>query len=174
MKHAMIDLETLGTKPGCKIASIGACLFGPEGVDYKSTFHHRIHLMTSPGIIEPATVLWWMEQSAAAREELRGDDHFDIAVTDQNFGFVSWWRESGATTIWAAPVHFDVPILEAAMGYRRVPWTHRDVRDARTVYSITGIWPDRTVGEAHNALDDATNQAEALVKALNKIGWPVE
>ena len=31
MSDVMLDLETWGTRPGCAIRSIGACVFNPNG-----------------------------------------------------------------------------------------------------------------------------------------------
>ena len=45
MIHVMCDLETLGRRPGCKLLSIGAVVFGPKGLG--AEFYEDCLLYTS-------------------------------------------------------------------------------------------------------------------------------
>lgn len=69
--HIMLDLETLGTQPGCAILSIGAVAFSPEAGAIASTepFYVEISLeSTLPRFgVEAGTLRWWLEQGAATR-----------------------------------------------------------------------------------------------------------
>src|ERR1700721_3055421 len=69
MNHVMADIETLGTRPGSVILSIGAVAFdhrqglGPE-------FHVKINQQSSEraGLtVDKGTLAWWMRQSPEAR-----------------------------------------------------------------------------------------------------------
>ena len=82
MSHAMIDIETLGTKPGCIIQSIGAVLFDPFGKPVEMyPFYRNISKQSclDIGLTEdPNTVKWWSEQSDIAKTHLL-HDQVDIA-----------------------------------------------------------------------------------------------
>lgn len=162
--HVMLDLETLGTKPGCPIVSIGACTFDREGVgDY---FYRKIDISSTNLKAEPETIKWWLKQSAEAREAFEGGIPHKRA-TDE---FKVWWLDNGCRYVWSHGASFDPPVLTAAIDI--APWKFWDIRDTRTLYELAGIQPDRKTGTAHNALDDAINQAKAAIGAINKLGWP--
>ena len=79
LKHCMLDIETLGTGTHAAIKSIGALTFDPmtsQVMDVRDTraFHRLIDLSKSKhaGVIDAATVDWWMMQSEAARKALFG------------------------------------------------------------------------------------------------------
>lgn len=74
MNHCMIDLETMGTSPGCAIASIGAVIFDPERPHDGSTapeFYAVVDLASCQSVgltMDAGTVYWWLTQSQKARE----------------------------------------------------------------------------------------------------------
>jgi hypothetical protein len=166
----MIDIETLGTTPGAAILSIGAVVFGPEGLG--DTFYAPVLLTSCIAVgltIDPNTVAWWMQQSDEARKAAFRDDA--DSVSDVLEQFTCWFGLVGAERPWCHGATFDVPLLEAA--YKacgmRAPWRFYDVRDTRTLYDLAGVKVDRTKGTHHNALDDACAQAEAAAEAMRII-----
>lgn len=165
MTNIMVDLETLGTKPGCAILSIGAVAFSQDGLG--TEFYASISNPT--GNIEAGTVLWWLNQSEDARYAARsGKEEHGFAI----YRFHTWFKEQGGKHFWCHGATFDEPILRAAAGMEvDPPWKFWDVRCTRTLYALSGISPSRAVGY-HNALDDAKGQAVAAVASLNKLGWP--
>ena len=173
MNHIMLDLETLGTTPGCIVASIGACVFDPSGVG--AAFYTAVDICASPGLVaDPGTVRWWMGQSEEARMVFKDPERkpLDLALA----AFAEWVRDVNGTFVWCHGASFDAPLLEAAYKVRnmRPPWEFYDVRDTRTLYHVSGVYPVRGASTHHNALSDAQAQAEAAIKALNAIGWPAE
>ena len=95
----MIDIETLGTTPGCVVTSIGACTFSPtDGTAGLQTFYDRIDISDAVGaglVIEPDTVIWWMGQDADSRAELtRTDGRSTLSDALDNLG--EWFTEVGA------------------------------------------------------------------------------
>lgn len=167
--HVMLDLETLGKEPGCAILSIGAVAFSRAGLgsSFYCTIEHPV------GRIDSETVLWWLQQSEAARAALFAAprlNHFDAVAR-----FRDWFRGIGARYLWSHGAGFDEPIFRNAF-LSKPPWSYRDVRCARTLYRLAGL-SSKDFGDpaaAHDALADATAQALAAVAALNKIGWPAE
>lgn len=165
----MLDLETLGTKPGCPVLSFGAVAFDPYAGKLGNEFYRKLDLETElprgARHVSAATVKWWFQQSAEAQREAFSGTYPAFIVASM---FGDFWREENAEFIWANGPTFDVAVWEAAAGY--APWSFRAPRDCRTIYDLAGIWPDRTKGTFHNALDDARNQAEAVIKCYAKLG----
>ena len=75
------------------------------------------------------------------------------------------------TLIWAHGASFDPPILESAyLAFKaKAPWKYSALRDTRTIYELANYYPDRTKGTHHNALDDAKNQALAVIEAHKRL-----
>lgn len=173
--HAMIDTETLGTKPGAALLSIGAVMFGPTGLG--ETFYAPVLLESCVGVgltIDPATVMWWMRQGDEARAAAFCADAAPLWQVLS--AFFDWFVAQRAKHPWCHGATFDVPILEAAFKAcdMAAPWEFWNVRDTRTLYDLAGVKVDRGAGTHHNALDDARNQAEAAVKAMNILKARVE
>lgn len=176
--HVMLDLETLGTKPGCAIVSIGACVFNMDGVQEK--FYNIIDVTKPFGrrhlALDPSTIVWWMNQSQEARAVFADKDR--VSTYEAITGFRNWWVDkelkylSDAHYIWCHGAGFDAPILESAydaIGHT-APFKFYNVRDTRTLYALTIISPNRSKGTHHNALDDAIAQAEAVIAGYKALG----
>lgn len=167
MSDVMIDTETLGTRPGAAILSIGAVMFGPDGLG--ETFYAPIDLAscaTAGLLIDPATVLWWVQQSDEARAAAfpAGAAPLQQVLLE----FQAWFVAQEARYPWCHGATFDVPLLDAAFKVCGLtpPWEFWNVRDTRTLYDVAGVKVDRKSGTHHHALDDAINQAEAAARAL--------
>lgn len=166
--RVMIDIETLGTDPGCVIVSTGAVRFGVEsGVTDELFVSVDIESCQDYGLeIDGGTLAWWLGQSAEAREQLRGGDGLEDALREFRT-FVA-----DADEIWANSPAFDCEILRAgfdAVGLE-VPWRYYEERDYRTLRETLPHWPDREQDSvSHNAVDDARYQAECLAEALQEV-----
>lgn len=170
--HVMLDLETLGTKPGCPILSIGAVVFNTSQFYLTATnFNAAIEadtqsLMDSP---DESTLSWWSEQSEEAREAaFNSPDAQPLQLVLTNF---SAWLVSLTQTpedrifIWGNGATFDEPILkEAYKRYDLEPvWTFRDSMCFRTLKELgkmLGVKEPEFTGVKHNALCDAAHQAK--------------
>lgn len=172
---AMIDLETLGTTPGCFILSVGAVAFDPLNaiMDENRTFYCKVSMdFNSYGLtIDPKTVKWWLGRDEDARMEFV-DDKEALPLLDVMREFHHWYREMSCSKIWSHGASFDVPIWEEAS--RRVglivPWHHRDIRDTRTIFDLIDIVVQHRAGVKHHALDDAIAQAEAIIRGYVQLG----
>jgi DNA polymerase III epsilon subunit-like protein len=164
----MVDLETLGTEPGAAILSVGAVVFDRDGVG--ETFHASVDLESCQeyGLdIDAATLMWWLQQSAAAREVLHGGDDLDDVLA----AFVRWYRARNADELWANSPIFDVSILDRACARAGVtaPWSFWELRDYRTL-SAVDIAPDLDQeGTDHDALADARHQARVAAATLDRL-----
>lgn len=173
MKDVMIDLETMGTRAGCAIVSIGAVDFDLDTGKIKKRFYSTIRLQTSldAGLfVESDTVAWWLTQNEAARKEIAEAKTSLLNALNQFSNFLGDFSEHCAT-VWSHGASFDIPVLEAAYAAlrMRLPWSYSNVRDTRTIFDLAGVRPDRSKGTKHIALDDAVAQAEAVAKAYKKL-----
>jgi DNA polymerase III epsilon subunit-like protein len=160
MTHIMVDLETLGTKPGCAIASVGACKFTLDGVS--DTFYRIVNVGAGANqhptwpALDARTVEWWMGQPDEARK-IFTDTSARRHIVEVLHDFKEWCG-SDRVLLWGHGAAFDGPILEAAydaLWPGNCPWKFYDLRDTRTLYALADVAPDRTAGTHHNALDDA-------------------
>jgi DNA polymerase III epsilon subunit-like protein len=174
-KHTMIDLETLGTSPGCVILSIGAVFFdkrlglGDEFytvVNTESCLAHKLHVLQS-------TVDWWAGQSEEAKTVLaladaKGSAPLPAALEELN----KFILKGTGTRIWGNGADFDNAILSAAYYNTGVKpaWQPYNGRCYRT---IKNLYPGQRMGKKrqgthHNALDDAKSQADHLIELAIK------
>lgn len=168
--HLMIDLETLGTRPGCAIRSIGAVGFDPRGTECGRGFYANITLESclEAGLhVDPATEAWWAQQSQEARDRLEQDQRPLREVAEE---LEQRFRSSGLEQVWSHGAGFDVPIWEAALHAlgMRAPWKFWDVRDTRTLFWMSGF-DMRSIPRAgvhHDALADARHQARCVQEAI--------
>ncbi len=171
--HIMLDMEFMSLAKDAAIASIGAVRFDPEIGNMEDTFYQVVNLKSAQragGRIDADTVMFWLQQSEAARSTLYSDESILIEPALRNFA--AWLREKPLEGLWGNGSDCDNVILEGA--YLRLgmtpPWTYRDNRCYRT---LRGIFPqiqaDITVGVAHHALDDAKYQAHHLCKIWKHI-----
>lgn len=158
----MLDLETLGTKPGSVIVAIGAVKFGQGKI--LQTFYERVDAESCVDCglkIDASTVMWWLKQSEEARMEICKDGEPLSMVLDM-FGD---WLGGQDTEIWGNGANFDNNLLAAAYDITGIPlpWKFSNDRCYRTVKNLhPEILIPRT-GTHHNALDDATSQAMHLM-----------
>ncbi len=179
MPHVMLDIETLGTAPGSTILSIGAIAFLPTGVVPGASFHRVIHRAscTDAGLTEDrATLDWWGRQSMESAKLLSQaySDETSAPIVEVLWDFKQWLKRVEMQTIWGNGAAFDNALVSTAarkcgFGAKGL-WSHRRDRCYRTLAGIVqGIKLER-VGTYHNALDDATTQAQHLCKILHATG----
>lgn len=174
--HVMLDIETLGTRPGSMITAIGACTFGP-GVPRaaRRTLYLRPTLddQARAGMsIDPATVLWWLGQGDDARAALCHRD--DMPLLSALLSLRSFLLDAtdGAEhlQIWCHGPSFDAVLIERAWYRLRCggePWSYRELRCLRTLLGLAGLsMRDFPAAVAHDALADAMAQADAAEVAL--------
>lgn len=163
----MLDLETLGTKPGSVIVAIGAVKFG-EGTIH-DRFYERVDAQSCVTLglkMDVFTVRWWMKQSEEARTELlQPGTHLSKAL----LRFSEWigldWQD---VEIWGNGSDFDNPMLAAAYDAAGVntPWKFWNNRCYRTLKNLFPLVPMHRSGTHHHGLHDAESQAYHLMDIL--------
>jgi hypothetical protein len=185
----MLDLETLGTFPGCAVLAVGAVLFevDPFKLDDPyielDRFYRTVDLKDSVNRgfrIEPETLMWWLREDnrAALGDQFLDPQPLNEVLTDFARFFLSTERTcpegnpfvtGEVQTIWSCGASFDLPIL--GWCYRAfgspIPWTHKHERCHRTMRELFGVGLEPAqVGTTHNAADDAEFQARHLARIL--------
>lgn len=171
-KNVMIDLETLGTKPGCFILSIGACTFGDGPAIERAKFYTTIGLQSQANAgleIDTDTLSWWVKQDTAVmREAFSGTEDIKAAL----ISFSLWLHSLNVTpVVWGNAASFDLKILEAAYDAcgLEVPWSHRNEMCFRTLKKVFDEIDEPTFfGDKHNALADAIHQAVWAERMLHR------
>lgn len=181
MNHVMIDLETMGLRPGSMILSIGAIRFDPRADGIPAgcpTFHRGIDISTATGSIDPATLKWWFSQSPTVVANMGGVLN-SPDVLDERLALnllACFITEVADTKVWSNGANMDIAILSEhydAAGFKR-PWHYRNVRCYRTLMSEFGNDDDMAPYHArkgHDALDDAAAQALSLQRLYWRKGW---
>lgn len=169
----MFDLETLDTKPSAVILSLGAVKFDPKqkGIDPNAdrlSMRLEIDPQTSMGrTVSDDTIAWWATQSKEAQEAAFSEEgRVSIEHAVDLFHKFVWNSER----VWSQG-SFDVNIMEhlyTSIG-KPYAWQYWQVRDSRTLFDFVDGNMDRT--KHHDAVEDAIAQAEAVQRALRKIGW---
>lgn len=173
----MLDIETLGTKPGAVVLAAGCVAFDRETGEEKDVFYTGIGVVDSRkhGLyIDPETMLWWFKQSPEAQRAAFIDcPRYPLKRAVEEFK--EWWikNQTKDNCVWCQGLDFDVPIWSRAMAAvdERPPWSFWNVRDTRTVYDLAELDYQSVprVGVEHNALADARHQVRCLRMALERL-----
>lgn len=172
MKHVMLDLETMGTSPGCAIVSIGAVQFDLATGALGRKFYCSIDVNTciEAGLkIEGDTLMWWVKQSDYARAKLQEDPKNLAAALYQ---FKMFIEQNELTIVWGNSASFDCGILAAC--YRAlklsVPWMYIHEKCYRTIVKLfPSNQPKKDSAKAHDPIYDCEYQISVLCSTWKKI-----
>ena len=181
MNNIMLDLETLGSKPGCIVAAIGAVEFG-FGAMNTPVMGRQFYIRIDPrdaqkhGLtLDADTFLWWLNNSQQARQELTNANACPLlrALGEFEDFYKSIDTDDGKPArLWGNGSDFDQPILAANYEAAKMkqPWSHYQNRCYRTLKNLC-----RTIkieiGDAdrHHALEDAKAQARHALKIAEEM-----
>ncbi len=172
--HLMVDLETMGKKPGAPIVSIGAVFFAPSSGKTGAEFYQVINLESSMSFgarPDASTILCWLKQSPEARSAIVVDDTVGLVeALEQFLDFLAENAANGSKTVqlWGNGSSFDCSLLEAAFELADTPfpiphWNYRDVRTVVELGKAVGLNSRYDIpfeGDQHNALADARHQVK--------------
>lgn len=180
----MLDIETLGKRNDTIILTIGAQLFDPSVRGWETRQQRHIHTgdLYDPYInikvdvdeqealgrtTDQETLDWWAKQSTAAQED---SFSLDDRISLRDSLLLLTLLAEPCKRIWSKGPVFDIVILEHAFTQvgLPVPWKFWNVRDARTVYSLTPKIKNLTNG--HLAIEDCRNQIMMLQESFEILG----
>ena len=181
----VLDLETLGTRPGCVILEIGACAVDPDTGRIAANFSRRLDEAFDgdrPFTEDMRkTIDWWHGPETAAtyytliRRGSPGmfpakprDPRVDLTAFGEWFKKQTESCDPKRVRIWANGPSFDIAILQAAYDRYGVgrPWICCQERCVRTALEQAAYergsvsWLER--GPRHRALNDARHEARKL------------
>ena len=180
--HIMVDIETLGTSPGCAIVEIG--MVCAEWTHYKGEWRWTSWsvpvALHADSQVDPITLQWWHADAGRTLHLnglLNSDKrmHEEDAVKQLCKYLRGWVYESGkAVRLWSKG-NFDFPILAHAITKHypgEVPWAYWEVLDLRTMLAVAGTLgiqlPDRSEDcIVHSALGDARHQMSQLLTIID-------
>lgn len=183
-KHAMIDIETLGRRPGAPVLSIGVVWFDPENNRWKPKhkgFYVKFDFKEVADIcregLDVETIAWWMKQGDAARHELIDDTSTTplvpgLEALSQFLTHHSESKDLRDVYVWGNSNLFDLGIIQYLYDYfgLDVPWHYSRDMNCRTIEwmakTFFGIDRPKMEGTAHNALDDARHQARYITQMV--------
>lgn len=179
-RDIMVDIETLGTRPGSIILSIGAVAFTP-GEGLGAAFHQIINTDSCrvAGLTEdPATVKWWDDQSPEAQRTRTEAGTAPNRLPDALAAFEEFCREhaeEGDLRLWGNGSDFDNVLIIAAYEacQSKPPWRFYNSRCYRTLKNLAPAIRLHRTGTHHNALDDARSQAEHACRLLTALNTAV-
>lgn len=160
-KHLMLDIETMGNESFSCITSIAAVEFDIETGKTGNEFYTNIDLQSCVDlglIMNPSTILWWMQQNDEARKDLV--ERPTISICEALVKFSSFCNKE--YEIWGNSPRFDCGILQNAYNKANIniPWDFRKERCVRTLVSFAPNIKQNCnyVGTKHNALVDCHYQ----------------
>jgi len=164
----MVDIETLGSRPGAAIVSIGAVVFTADAVVSEWECNVSAHAAQLEGLkFDADTILWWMRQSDSARAATfttRALSTFEALTQLATFA-----ADENVVDYWSHGATFDLVLLNEASLITGAPQLVKDfrrARDTRTLFELVDVNPKTFMGTgtAHNAVDDARAQALAVIE----------
>lgn len=181
LNDLMVDIETLGTKPGAVILSVAAVRFNIETGETGEIFNEKIDIgscLDAGLVINADTLKWWMTQNEEARNKVFGVNQNPrdfISLENALTKFSYFATKIPNCDIWANSPRFDVGILENAFNKvgMTIPWRYSREMDVRT---LSAIAPEirseiKFEGVQHDALDDCYHQIKyctAIWKHINR------
>lgn len=168
--NLMIDLETLGLKPGCQILAVGIVPFG-DTEECPHCNYIRISVLSyeefpefTPPDIE--TIDWWNRQLEEAKVESFGGTTPVKEALQKVADYISYFGPD--VHVWGNAASFDLKILERAFEIVGipVPWSYKNEMCYRTLKNLFPAIEFVKPTLAHTALSDALAQANHAERIL--------
>ena len=188
-RDIIIDIETLGTRPGCMVLAVALVEVNTDTGEFLRSELVEFDLKDQEryGLgVDSATLVWWANQSAEAREifkrlgEGQGAPLHQGLLALSNFILGETAQDPDAPVpnpdvfLWGNSDRFDNGILgelyhRAGMKEPWPFWQDRDLRTLREAATLAGYKHPRTKPTtAHDAMADAVAQAQDV---LNYTQW---
>lgn len=188
----MVDLETMGTTPGCALVSIGIIAFDPHAGEPGDIFMdegfytvvNRTSCLDNFLHEDEQTKQWWAEQAVKyprageAVDQYRADKGLPLQeALEMMVSYVAGGGTGKDALVYGNGADFDNPILTVAgrMVDMEFPWKWGN-RCYRTLKNLDELFGPRfaapklaRTGTYHHALDDAKSQAMHLWETLHDI-----
>jgi hypothetical protein len=176
MKHAMIDLETLGTTPQSIFMSIAAVQFNPDSGAVGKHFACNVDLQSSIDVgrkWSSSTLQWWLTQR---KDIMLKMFNAPVPLATALREFKQWIEENGIIFVWGNSASFDVSMLVDAFNQLgiAVPWKYNNERCYRTISKEFDKFLDEVFPypeDAHDPLVDCMYQVTRLNHIYRRINF---
>lgn len=147
MTDFMLDIETLGLKPGCQILTIACAPFDVNTKKIGDVFYKKIDMKDYEGYkvftTNKDTISWWNKQDARVRYEAfeSGPRESLVDVFNSFKQFLQANCQNKDIRLWSHGKDFDIPIVEFVMDILNITpnWHFWNTRDTRTLYDLANI-----------------------------------
>lgn len=173
----MIDIETTGQNPGCKVLTIGAFGFGRDG--NQCEFYRRFNILklVEEGFQDDlSTMDWWRKKDKEVFDEaFGGKDDPKEGIAD----FKAWCYKNFAMgkkddfKVWSCGTDFDFPILKHFFRTLRLPFPVELLGSLRLPDSEKGV-PDYQVRRRQRQGAQCTRRCESPDAWTPCITFPVQ
>ena len=162
--HAMIDLETLSTRPDAVVLTVGGIKFNPYTDDSPyDPLYFKVDVDQQNALgrhVMEDTINWWATQPEDIQNEALGEG--DRESLEDVVKKINRWGV-GVDVWWCQGPLFDYAILQNlyAQLEKPCPWQYWAIRDSRTLFSLYKE-TELHKPDAHNALADCDYQAKKV------------
>lgn len=179
-KHFMIDIETLGVKPGSIITEIAIVQFdlrNGEIIKEKELIPDIREQQDAGMSIDWGTVVWHSNQNTGVFA-LRHEQYAAEVLSNLNdFINVKDWKNDDRFFIWSNSPNFDMIMLQEMFRRCKVKfepiWRYKQLMDFRTVVFLRRLLrpeiDNKVIDVAHSALADCKSQIKDLVNNIDLI-----
>lgn len=174
MLDIMLDLETLGTKPGAIVTQIGAVAFDRSNLgSIGFPFWVKIDIESAESVgleLDARTVKWWLKQSDAARHSMVSDD--TVLLIDALSMFHTYVKkitheQNGGEVpgVWGNGAAFDNVLLRTCYETLSLdaPWPFWQDRCFRTMKNVVTGWNRTGLQERASAICEQLNRDYAMI-----------
>lgn len=147
MTDFMLDIETLGLKPGCQILTIACAPFDIKTKKIGKIFYKKIDMKNYDEYkvftTDKATIDWWNKQDEKVKYEAFESEPREslIDVFNSFNSFLLKNCENKDIRMWSHGKEFDIPIVEFVMNILNIKptWNFWNTRDTRTLYDLAKV-----------------------------------
>jgi len=179
----MLDIETLGNKPGCVVLSVAMKHFElntdvpSTSIDVEYSAHINVMSSIAAGFdIDDGTVKWWQNQSEDTKAAMTLGMKLPLSVDDvamEVYQILKDINENYELYIWGRGVStFDMPILDEMLRRGvgmsgeeyKTPWKFWSAMEVRSIYGFHKLcgMPVDKVETRHDALADVEKQIKEV------------
>ena len=134
--HVMIDIETMGLKPGHRITSVAAIEFDPWGdmSSVRDILNYRVRPYTTSKVDDNNTIEWRLSHSVDEEEQ-------KLTQLSMNQIHYIWQDTMNASSyVWSKGPSFDMAFLDDLKLYH--PWTYKREMCVRTIMYLAELFND--------------------------------
>lgn len=177
--NLMVDIETLGNKPGCIITQIACVPFNWKDKNERLEDVFKVKLRIDGQLlkglkVQADTLQWWSGQDPKVFKEMISNEGA-VSFTDGLYQLRTYIQTlyPSQLLVWGNSNRFDLGILAFAYDliFQEIPWYFRNERDVRT---LVGLIPEIKAnhvykGTAHVPEIDCLNQIDQCVEVKSRL-----